>query len=114
MPGDQFPAAQVERLAATGRRVETPCGGGSMVWRLWGEGTPLVLLHGGFGSWTHWFRNIPDLAQRYRLIVANLPGLGESDDAPPPPPAQGPAPTLPPRPPPTPSPLHHPQLSPPP
>jgi 2-hydroxy-6-oxonona-2,4-dienedioate hydrolase len=53
-----------------------------MVWRSWGEGEPLVLFHGGFGSWTHWFRNIPVLSRRYRLIVASLPGLGESDDAP--------------------------------
>ena len=23
-------------------------------WRSWGKGTPLVLLHGGYGSWRHW------------------------------------------------------------
>jgi 2-hydroxy-6-oxonona-2,4-dienedioate hydrolase len=80
------PAAQVARLAAAGQRVETPCGDGAMVWRIWGPpnggGEPLVLFHGGFGSWTHWFRNIPELSRDYRLIVASLPGLGESDDAP--------------------------------
>src|SRR3546814_6277896 len=48
------------------------CGDGQMVWRLWGEGPPLVLLHGGSGSWTHWFRNIPALARRYRVIAADL------------------------------------------
>jgi 2-hydroxy-6-oxonona-2,4-dienedioate hydrolase len=76
------PAAQVARLAATSRRIETPCGDGVMVWRVWGEGEPLVLFHGGFGSWTHWIRNIPVLSRHYRLIVASLPGLGESDEAP--------------------------------
>src|SRR5260221_14635160 len=76
------PAAEVARLAAAGQRIETPCGDGVMVWRVWGEGEPLVLFHGGFGSWTHWFRNIPALSRRYRLIVASLPGLGESDEAP--------------------------------
>jgi 2-hydroxy-6-oxonona-2,4-dienedioate hydrolase len=78
----ETPAAQFARLAAASRRIETPCGDGVMVWRSWGEGEPLVLFHGGFGSWTHWFRNIPVLSRRYRLIVASLPGLGESDDAP--------------------------------
>jgi 2-hydroxy-6-oxonona-2,4-dienedioate hydrolase len=82
MTESETPAAQVARLAAASRRIETPCGDGVMVWRSWGEGEPLVLFHGGFGSWTHWFRNIPVLSRRYRLIVASLPGLGESDDAP--------------------------------
>ena len=87
------PAAQVARLAGAGQRVETPCGDGAMVWRIWGPpsggGEKLVLFHGGFGSWTHWFRNIPELARHYRLIVASLPGLGESDDAPTPHTASG-------------------------
>jgi 2-hydroxy-6-oxonona-2,4-dienedioate hydrolase len=39
-----------------------------MVWHTWGQATrrpelaPLVLLHGGSGSWMHWLRNIPALA----------------------------------------------------
>jgi pimeloyl-ACP methyl ester carboxylesterase len=37
-----------------------------------------VLLHGGHGSWTHWIRNIEPLAARYRVIAADLPGLGDS------------------------------------
>ncbi len=49
-----------------------------MVWRQWGAGPPLVLLHGGYGSWTHWLRNIDALAARYRVIAADLPGLGDS------------------------------------
>jgi 2-hydroxy-6-oxonona-2,4-dienedioate hydrolase len=82
MAEHETPAALVARLAAASRRIETPCGDSVMVWRVWGEGEPLVLFHGGFGSWTHWIRNIPVLSQHYRLIVASLPGLGESDDAP--------------------------------
>src|SRR3546814_20757568 len=50
-----------------------------MVWRLWGDGPPLVLLHGGHGSWTHWLRNIPVLAEHFTTIVPDLPGYGDSD-----------------------------------
>ena len=49
-----------------------------MVWRAWGGGPVLVLLHGGYGSWTHWLRNVDALAQRYRVVAADLPGLGDS------------------------------------
>ncbi len=50
-----------------------------MVWRIWGRGAPLALLHGGYGSWTHWIRNVEPLARRYRVLVPDLPGLGDSD-----------------------------------
>ena len=50
--------AIVEGVAAEAQRIETPCGDGAMVWRVWGSGPPLVLLHGGYGSWTHWIRNV--------------------------------------------------------
>ncbi|HMK69206.1 MAG TPA: alpha/beta fold hydrolase [Stellaceae bacterium] len=73
------PAAAVAALEARAKVVRTPCGSGSMLWHIWGRGAPLVLLHGGYGSWTHWFRNVEPLAERYRLLVADLPGLGDSD-----------------------------------
>lgn len=72
------PAAAVAALEARATIARTPCGAGSMVWHVWGKGAPLALLHGGYGSWTHWFRNIAPLAQRYRLLVPDLPGLGDS------------------------------------
>jgi len=43
-----------------------------------GAGEPVVLFHGGSGSWTHWIRNIPELSQHYELWVADIPGLGDS------------------------------------
>ena len=54
--------------------------GGSeyMVWRLWGAGPPVVLLHGGSGSWTHWARNIMPLARHFTVWVPDLPGFGDS------------------------------------
>ena len=66
-------------LARTTKRHETPCGDGVMVWREWGQGAPVIMLHGGSGSWRHWIRNVPLLSQHYRVLVADLPGLGDSD-----------------------------------
>jgi pimeloyl-ACP methyl ester carboxylesterase len=45
-----------------------------------GSGHPLVLLHGGHGSWTHWIRNIDALARHFRVIAFDLPGYGASPD----------------------------------
>ena len=72
------PAEIVDTIAGTARKVRTPCGEGSMVWRVWGSGEPLILLHGGSGSWTHWIRNIPELSRHYELWVPDIPGLGDS------------------------------------
>ena len=68
----------VEGIAAEAERFETPCGDGAMVWRVWGGGPPLVLLHGGYGSWMHWIRNVLPLSRQFRVIAPDLPGLGES------------------------------------
>jgi pimeloyl-ACP methyl ester carboxylesterase len=73
------PAALVDLMHARCRKLHTPCGSGRMVWRVWGRGAPVVLLHGGSGSWTHWIRTIPALEDRCTLYVADLPGLGDSD-----------------------------------
>lgn len=67
------------RVLAKGQRLTTPCGDGELVWHTWGDGAPLVLLHGGSGSWTHWIRNVEALAAAgKRVVVPDLPGFGES------------------------------------
>jgi pimeloyl-ACP methyl ester carboxylesterase len=73
----------VARLEALATRRETPCGAGVMVWRSWGDTgvhqPPVVLFHGGSGSWTHWVRNIgPLVAAGRQVIAADLPGFGDS------------------------------------
>jgi 2-hydroxy-6-oxonona-2,4-dienedioate hydrolase len=70
--------ALVAGVAAEAQRIETPCGDGSLVWRVWGGGPPLVLLHGGYGSWSHWVRNVIPLSRRFTVIACDMPGLGES------------------------------------
>ena len=79
------PITVVRRLDAEARRTESPCGDGSMVWRSWGDGPALVLLHGGVGSWQHWVRTVPAFSRTHRVLAPDLPGLGESADPPAPP-----------------------------
>ncbi len=73
------PTEIVAAVAADAKVFETPCGEGRMVWRRWGAGRPIILAHGGSGSWTHWIKAIPVLKQRYEVWAADLPGLGDSD-----------------------------------
>jgi pimeloyl-ACP methyl ester carboxylesterase len=66
-------------ILARATRLASPCGDGDMVWHAWGDGEPLVLLHGGSGSWTHWIRNVEPLAAAgRRVLVPDLPGFGDS------------------------------------
>jgi pimeloyl-ACP methyl ester carboxylesterase len=44
-----------------------------------GEGEPLVLVHGFGGDKTNWTALCRHLRGRYRIIVPDLPGFGESD-----------------------------------
>jgi 2-hydroxy-6-oxonona-2,4-dienedioate hydrolase len=77
------PQTILDRIQQQATRHETPCGEGKMVWHLWdqsGGTAPVVaLFHGGAGSWRHWIRTIPALVPTYRVLVPDLPGLGESD-----------------------------------
>lgn len=73
------PEALVAEFEGRARRVDTPCGDGTMAWRIWGDGEPLVLGHGSQGSWSHWIRNIDALVGAGRqVIAADLPGFGDS------------------------------------
>lgn len=47
-------------------------------WRIWGQGDPLLLLHGGSGSWKHFARNIRPLAERYQVIAPDMASFGDS------------------------------------
>ena len=71
---DPAPEAQVAAIEASGLVRRTPSGEGLMTWHSFGRGRPLVLLHGGMGSWMHWMRNIARLATTHRLLVPDIPG----------------------------------------
>lgn len=73
----------IARLDAAAEHRSVPFADERVIhWRIFGQGDPLVLLHGGHGSWLHWIRNIEALANHHQLIVPDLPGFGDSDDPP--------------------------------
>jgi pimeloyl-ACP methyl ester carboxylesterase len=74
--------AVLEHLDRTAQHWETPCGDGRMVWRGWGRGPAVLLVHGGAGSWRHWVRNLGTLTEGHTVIAPDLPGLGDSARAP--------------------------------
>jgi len=73
---------QVRALDSRARLLATVCDGKRTVWREWGSGAPLVLLHGGHGSWLHWLRNIDRLSRSFRVIAPDMPSYGDSEALP--------------------------------
>jgi len=76
--------ATVDAIAQKAIRHEIVAGPANTqtVWHEWGAGPALVLLHGGFGSWRHWIRNVEPLSRDFRVLCVDTPGLGESDTPP--------------------------------
>jgi len=53
--------------------------GGTIAYRVFGEGEPLVFIHGFPTHGYTWRKQLPDLSQNHQCIVIDLPGLGDSD-----------------------------------
>jgi pimeloyl-ACP methyl ester carboxylesterase len=47
----------------------------------YGSGTPLLMLHGGFGSIHDFQQVLPELAKHFRVIAMDSPGHGRSEQA---------------------------------
>ena len=47
-------------------------------YEVYGEGDPLLLLHGGLGNGTYWANQIPAFAAEYQVIVMDSRGHGRS------------------------------------
>ena len=75
---------EIARLGALVAQVDLPGPGGTVRWHRHGQGDPLVLLHGGHGSWLHWLRNIEALGRSRTVWVPDMPGYLGSAAVPPP------------------------------
>lgn len=81
----QQQSQEVLHWQASATRLTHPHAGGHTTVHHWAAVqsnglTPLVLFHGGSGSWTHWVRSIgPLLEAGHDVWAVDLPGFGDSD-----------------------------------
>lgn len=89
---------EITRVEALSLRIVQSYAWGDVVWHVWGSEktpergaksdviyeadqvvrSPLVLLHGGSGSWTHWLRNVEHFAEHHEVWALDIPGFGDS------------------------------------
>ncbi len=71
----------LSEVLAKAERIELQTPSGLQVWHVWNRAAshPLVLLHGGSGSWCHWVRNVEALSQNRAVWALDTPGLGDSE-----------------------------------
>ena len=70
----------LENTRALAERIEVFTPSGAQVWHVWNAkaAQPLVLLHGGSGSWNHWVRNVLPLSKDRAVWALDTPGMGDS------------------------------------
>ena len=73
----QFSFAQVPYGSNNGNYVTIK--GAKVYYEEYGKGTPLILLHGGFGSISNFNQVIGPLSKNYRVIAIDSPGQGRSE-----------------------------------
>jgi haloacetate dehalogenase len=66
-----LPGFEDKRLAVNGTEIACAVGGRA-------DGPPLLLLHGHPQTHVIWHRVVPGLAQRFRIVAADLRGYGDS------------------------------------
>lgn len=76
------PDPVLDRLAVSARRHVTGSEGQRVHWAEWGSGPVLVMLHGAYGGWPHFVRNIEPFIGDHRVLIPDLPGCGLSDHPP--------------------------------
>ena len=66
-----------QRMPVRGGASVTTAAGSTMFYSQWGEGAPLLYLHGNTGS-SRWFREVMDMPG-YRTIAVDMVNFGRSD-----------------------------------
>lgn len=93
---DEDARAAIARIDALSIHHDAEHEGTRVRWRRFGPPDavpgrpPLVLLHGGHGSWMHWLRNVEALSARHTLWLPDMPGFHDSGVPPPAAPGEAP------------------------
>jgi len=69
---------EVAEMPKPARSGFAPVNDIEMYYAVYGEGDPLILLHGGLGNADYWANQVPAFAERYQVIVADSRGHGRS------------------------------------
>jgi pimeloyl-ACP methyl ester carboxylesterase len=73
---EELPMPPAMPQAASNGHVEVA--GAQIYYATYGQGSPVVLLHGGMGNADHWGFQVPALAGKFRVIVIDSRGQGRS------------------------------------
>jgi pimeloyl-ACP methyl ester carboxylesterase len=65
-------------LPAAAESGYAPVNGVKIWYAVFGEGQPLIMLHGGLGNSNYWGNQVPALAKKYKVIVMDSRGHGRS------------------------------------
>jgi pimeloyl-ACP methyl ester carboxylesterase len=57
---------------------EAPVNGIQIYYAVWGNGPPLILLHGGLGNMEYFGGQVPEFAKQYKVIAMDSRGHGRS------------------------------------
>ena len=71
---------EIEEFEKGSKKLFISTGETTVCWRIWGKGQPIIFLHGGYGSWRHWIKQVTYLSKDYQILVPDMPGFGESSD----------------------------------
>jgi pimeloyl-ACP methyl ester carboxylesterase len=79
-PADDYGNPDPEWLKVDWRehlhRVDLP--GAEVNYAEFGEGEPILFVHGLAGCWQNWLESLPHFGRTHRAIALDLPGFGES------------------------------------
>ena len=71
---------EISKFEEKSKKIFTKTPDTNICWRVWGTGKPTIFLHGGYGSWKHWIKQIYFFSKNYTLFIPDMPGFGDSDD----------------------------------
>jgi pimeloyl-ACP methyl ester carboxylesterase len=75
-PWERFPPTPA--LPKPERSGDAPVNGVRLWYAVYGHGSPVILVHGGFGNSNYWGLQIPTLARHFEVIVLDSRGHGRS------------------------------------